>query len=129
ASAYSQNVKLELKLHEASVEDVFEEIKSKGGFTFLYRSKLVRDLPRVTISEKEASIEEVLDKILAPHDLAYEIYENTVVIRKDANKAHEENLLPKPVQHFEVRGIVSNENGGPLLGATIIETGTTNGTT
>ncbi|MDN3669494.1 TonB-dependent receptor [Echinicola jeungdonensis] len=128
ASAYSQNVKLALDLRQATVEQVFEEIKSQSEFNFLYRTDLVKDLPKVDVNLKKVRIEKVLDQILGPHQLTYEIQDKTIIISKKETKTQNETQLLDEVNANEVTGTVTDENGQPIPGATIQVQGTTRGT-
>ncbi|GGF21750.1 TonB-dependent receptor [Echinicola rosea] len=127
ASAYSQNVKLKLDLHQASIEQVFEEIKNQSEFSFLYRSDLIKEIPKVDINLNKASLEKVLDQLLIPYSFVYEIHNKTVIIRKkERTKKDEENLQQK-IDLIDVTGTVTDENGQPIPGATVQVQGTTRG--
>ncbi|AWW33105.1 SusC/RagA family TonB-linked outer membrane protein [Echinicola strongylocentroti] len=127
ASAYSQNVKLKLDLHQASIEQVFEEIKNQSEFSFLYRSDLIKEIPKVDINLNKASLEKVLDQLLIPYSFVYEIHNKTVIIRKkEKTKKDEENLQQK-IDLIDVTGTVTDENGQPIPGATVQVQGTTRG--
>ncbi|GAB3650174.1 TonB-dependent receptor [Echinicola sediminis] len=128
ASAYSQNVKLALDLHQATVEQVFEEIKSQSEFNFLYRSDLIKEIPKVNVNLRKVSLEKVLDQILVPHEFTYEIHDKTVIIRKKETKKADETPLQQEVKGIEITGTVTDENGQPIPGAAVQVQGTTIGT-
>jgi len=128
ASAYSQNVKLALDLHQVTVEQVFEEIKSQSEFNFLYRSDLIKEIPKVNITLKKVSLEKVLDQILVPYQFTYEIQDKTVIIRKKEIQPKDETLLLNKITVKEITGTVVDENGMPIPGATVQVQGTTRGT-
>src|SRR5690606_10208282 len=72
------------------------------------------------VSAKGASLEYVMDKILHNTSLSYELLHNTlVVISPKANK----DIVRS------VSGKVTDQNGKPLSGVSILEKGTSNGTT
>ena len=130
AGAYSQNVKLSLNVKQVPVEQVFKVIGDQSEFTFFYRTDLVRKLPKVDVDETDATIQEILNKVLIPFDLSYEIYDYTVVVKKKPVQAkYEKTLLQKREDDdILISGVVTDENDGPLPGATILEKGTNNGT-
>ncbi|WP_215225089.1 TonB-dependent receptor [Echinicola shivajiensis] len=128
ASVYSQNMKLKLDLHQATVEQVFEEIKSQSEFNFLYRSDLIKKIPKVNVSLKKVGIEEVLDKILVPYQFSYEIHDKTIIISQKPSLETDEASLQEKINTIEIKGKVTDENGQPIPGATIQLKGTTKGT-
>ncbi|MEB2774676.1 TonB-dependent receptor [Algoriphagus sp. D3-2-R+10] len=127
ASAYSQKVKFVLNLHQASVEQVFEEIKNQSDFNFLYRSDLIREIPKVSVNLQKVSIEKVLDKILVPHQITYEIHDKTIIIRKKENQKKDETTLLDQVNAIDISGTVTDQNGEPIPGVTVHVQGTING--
>ncbi|WP_168196303.1 TonB-dependent receptor [Echinicola soli] len=128
ASAYSQNTKLALNLHQASIEQVFEAIKDQSDFNFLYRSDLIKEIPTVSINVNKANIEKVLDQVLVPYQFTYDVYDKTIIIRKIEPQEKDETALPQKTSVIDVSGTVTDENGQPIPGATIQVKGTTKGT-
>jgi TonB-linked SusC/RagA family outer membrane protein len=125
ASTYSQNVRLQISMTDAKITEVFAEIKKKSEFDFLDKSELVKDLPNVTIDFRNITIVQILDDII-PNQLEYEISDKTVIIRKNPNS------LPKGSEinaDVDISGIITDENGQGLPGASIVIQGTTTGGT
>ncbi|MFY0653205.1 MAG: TonB-dependent receptor [Cyclobacteriaceae bacterium] len=125
ASVYSQKAKLRISMMDAKITEVFEEIKTQSQFDFLYKSELVKDLPNVSVDFSKATIAEILDNII-PNELEYEIFDKTIIIRKNPNPIKEEMIEEADV---EISGKIVDENGQGLPGASVVEKGTTNGTT
>lgn len=126
ASSYSQKARLQINMKNAEVKDVLEEIKKQSEFDFLYKSDLIKSLPRVTVEVREVQVTEILDQII-PDDLEYEIFDRNIIIRKNPHPA------VKPVEieedDVDISGKITDENGEGLPGASVIEKGTSNGTT
>lgn len=125
ASVYSQNTKLALDLQQVSVEQVLNEIKAQSEFNFLYRSDLIKELPKVDIKANKVSIEQILDQVLVPYGFTYEIYDNTVVIRKHTSA---ESGIKSAPQQIEMSGKVTDENNEGLPGVNVLVKNTTIGT-
>lgn len=126
ASVYSQETKLSLNLNDVSIEKVLTEIKKKTEFNFLYRSDLFQDAPLVSVSVDMVEIEIILDLVVVPNGFSYEIEDKTAVF-------HMAPLTPvskKEVQQpREIKGVVSDENGYPLPGVSVLVKGTQVGVT
>ena len=126
ASVYSQETSIQVKLENATVEDILKNIEEQTEFRFLYRSDLLRNIPAQNINIKDAKIEEVLDKILVPYGFNYEIDDRTVIIKKAEKPAE----IKKPVtqENQEIKGKVTDKDGKPIPGVSIVVKGTTMGT-
>ncbi len=111
AATYAQKITLNKK--GASLKEVFEAIQQQSNYTLVYDSKMIRATKPVTVSFKDASLEEVLDKCLLDQSLTYAINLNTIVIRKKAD-------LPPVIEALlKITGKVTDSKGQPLIGATI----------
>ncbi|MBS1666360.1 MAG: SusC/RagA family TonB-linked outer membrane protein [Bacteroidetes bacterium] len=115
AIAYGQTVTLSAK--NMPLEKVFKEVKKQTGYSFVYtRAQLTNSLP-VTCNVVKATLKEVLSICFLHQPLTFVIEANYVVVQT-------KNAVPLPASVsdtlIEVRGHVTNENGEPLAGATVI---------
>lgn len=121
-SAYSQDISL--KINNVTVKEAMERVKKDTGYSFIFSSKDVNTNQRVSVSVSDASIEEVIKQILkGQQGLDYEIQGKKIVLRKAQPVSSQESQEKKAVS-----GKVLDTNGEPVIGATIMEKGTTNGT-
>ena len=120
-SAYSQDISL--KINNVTVKEAMERVKKDTGYSFVFSSKDVNTSKRVSVSVSDASIEEVIKQILkGQQGLDYEIQGKKIVLRKSQQISSQDNQEKKAVT-----GKVVDANGDPIIGATIMEKGTTNG--
>jgi len=126
ASVYSQQTSLHLKVEKASVSEVLKMIEDQSDFHFLYRSDNLKDIPEVSIDMQDAKLEEVLNKVIVPFGFTYEVDDRTVVIKRAEAVAV---ISAVEQQKKEIAGIVTDINGQPIPGATILIKGTTLGIT
>ena len=125
ANTYSQKTRLDVNLSNSTIKGLFEYIEQNSEFVFLYRSEDFNTSKKVDIDLKDASINQILDKVLKGEKVVYDVYERQIVIRKIEN-------LPgnaQQPQKKEISGKVKDNNGLPLPGVTVIIKGTTLGTT
>lgn len=118
-SSRAQTVNLEVK--NASLEDVLFTIQQQTGYDFLYSADLIRSAEPVSVSLKNARINDALAIIFNKQPLAYIINKNNVTIKRKPAPAPEAIVFP-------VRGTVTDSKGTPLPGVSIQLKGTSTGT-
>ncbi|MGE0590674.1 MAG: SusC/RagA family TonB-linked outer membrane protein, partial [Cyclobacteriaceae bacterium] len=125
ANVYSQDPFLTIQMKQATLEEVLTRIEGQSKFRFLYRSDNLKGLPKVDLDVDNSPVEKVLDQILLPNGLTYEISNETVVIRKRPAEKAQAVVTPAEIR---VSGKVIDESNVGLPGVNILERGTTNGT-
>ena len=122
-SAASVAQKVTLSETNTPITKVFDRIRLQTGYDFLYESINVKYLKNVTVVASNQDLKEVLKKILAPQNLNFTIEDNAILITAKSP----DNFLDKVVsalQRLDIRGLVLDETGKPLPGATIKIKGT-----
>lgn len=120
ASSYAQNTRIDLNMRKSTLKQVFKEIESQTEYTFFYNDEIV-DLERVVdVNAKKETVESILHKVLK--DCTFSI-DNKNILLIPKNTENKEFQQAKRV----VTGIVTDEYGDPIIGANVVEKGTTNG--
>lgn len=114
AKGYAQEVTLSVS--DAPVWKVFKEIKKQTGYDFLYTDEMLKKTDRVTLSLKNSSLITSVDECLRGLPLEYTIVEKTVVIKRKMTPLTSSG---NPVPAATISGIITDENGNPLAGATV----------
>ena len=120
-TAFSQA--LSIKLSNTTVKKAMTEFKQKTGLSFVFESSDVDTKKIVNVDAK--TYQEAVSQILQGQDVTYEIKEKNVIVTK---KFVQPSNTKTGQQKKKVSGIISDGNGEPLIGATVIEKGTKNGT-
>ncbi len=118
SQGYAQEMRLDINLKDATLKQVIQAIEQQSQFSFFYKNDQIDVEKRVTLKEKNAPIQDILNKALAGTDLTYTVVDRIIVIRP--NKF--------PLQPIKVEGKVTDEQGNPLPGVNIIIKGTQKGT-
>src|SRR5680860_557286 len=132
ANTYSQSKKITLDMPDSTVEEVIQEIESLSDFKCLLNRKDV-DLNReVSIKVEKQKIATVLSELFAGTDVGYEVLKKQIVLRKISDKVDSSensvgNTKNEVNVQFQVSGTITDGDGTPLPGASILEKGTTNG--
>lgn len=125
ANSYSQATKLSLKLTGTTIKEVLNEVENKSEFIFLYKNGEMNDQLKVNIDVRNATINQILDKILNGQGLSYDVYNRQVIIRKNPGGNDEFSSI---MQSVSISGKVSDTSEASLPGVSVVVKGTTNGT-
>jgi TonB-linked SusC/RagA family outer membrane protein len=121
-------VKINLKLQNQTLKNIFNTIQKESGLRFIYNDKLIESYRNITISEKDKTVETVLNEILKNTDLNYLERDGKIIIIEKDNK-RSEMLNPSSVrQTLIVKGVVKDEVGEPLIGVSVKIKGSAEGT-
>src|SRR5690606_2497077 len=121
---YAQATRLNLALNDAAVRDVLQEIEEMSEFRFLYNSKMVDVDREVDIALKNETIDKALQNLFEETNVAYRIIDRQVVLFTEDEPVYG----PSASQQQAVSGNVTDSNGYPLPGVTVVVKGTTQGT-
>jgi len=117
ASVYSQG-SISLKETNTTVGEVFEKIKSKSGYTIFYRQDQVDLGQKIEVIAQNESVENVMKQVLHGQPLAFEVMDKLIIIKPDTERI---------AQPGTISGVVVDESGEALIGASVLVKGTTNG--
>ncbi|WP_211297888.1 TonB-dependent receptor [Prolixibacter denitrificans] len=124
AKTYSQAVRLNLQVENANIVQVFDQIEKISEFGFFFKSDQMDLTKRYSLSIEDASIDQILSQVLDLSKYKYQIVDRNIVISKRAIETAQSGQQDK----HNVNGTVTDEDGVPLPGVTIVVKGTTSGT-
>ena len=119
AEVKSQELLLDLKMKDASLEEVLKTIELRTGYTCLFSYDDVSKVGHLNLDLKNVQLSAILEKCMRGTDLQYKFVDQTIVIRSIKQE--------KQVSHIEermVNGKVVDGHGNPLPGVTILLKGT-----
>ncbi len=125
--SYAQVAEISVSAGNKSLKELFSEIERKSEFIFFYNDEAI-DLSRVVhVSHNTGTIEEILDQVLKNTQTEYKIVDRQVIFYKKEAKRQASEAIPQQSNKELISGKVSDAQGVPVIGANIIEKGTTNG--
>lgn len=116
-SIYSQSISL--KMNNVSVGKAMTELQTKSGYSFVYIAGDV-DTNRI-VSINASQLKDAVAQILNGQNVSYEIQGKNIVVKKGTQRR-------TTTVRQKISGSVKDVNGEPIIGATVMEGGTTNGT-
>ncbi|MGD9558685.1 MAG: secretin and TonB N-terminal domain-containing protein, partial [Mangrovibacterium sp.] len=123
ANTYSQGTKLNISVQQATLKELFDEIKSQSDYKFLYNNDLVNDNLRIDVNTKAGSVEDVLTEALSRSNLSFKVVGSQILIYP-ASPAEKPGVQ---TQKNVVKGVITDPSGQPLPGATVTIEGSTKG--
>ena len=115
--------RVNLDMKNASLSEVFDEIKRQTKLSFMFSNDDVKHVQRKDYVIKNATLDAALKQCLEGTGLEYELTSNQVVIiRKAAVKAEK-------IERVTLSGVVKDQKGETLPGVTVMIKGTTLGGT
>ena len=120
ATASAQRVSI--VLDNAKVEKVLATITHQTGLSVAYSKQIVDLNRRVSVNFTNAELTNVLDKITEGTSLSYEVKNGKIYL-------FEKTIANAVTQQAKkITGVVVDSKGEPIIGANVVEKGTTNGT-
>ena len=123
--AYEQTKTFEIHLKNTSVKDIFAFIEANSEFIFLYSNDVFDADALVSLDVSGADIHEIMDCLSKQLHLDYTVKNRQVAILKRG--VSDVSDTAQQGKH-KVTGVVLDKDGESLIGASVQEGGTTNGT-
>ncbi len=126
SKTYSQTKTLNLSIEKATLKEVLSKIEEQSEFYFMYSSRFIDVNREVSISVEDKKIETILNLLFDGTNVDYTIKDKFIILTTP-------DLAPKEgavvsTQQKQVSGKVTDSQGLPLPGVTVLIKGTTNGT-
>lgn len=124
ATGTSQSVSFEGQ--NVPLERVFSVVEQQTGYYFLYPKKILKQSKPVSVRVNDMRLEQFLDLIFADQALKYTIGSRTINVSIDrdshrsSQSASDGVIAEFELQPVPLKGIVRDDSGEPLPGATIL---------
>ena len=115
ASSFGQ--KITLHKTNAPLAEVIKAIREQTGYDFFYNNQVIKKAHPVTLNLDNATLTQVLVQCFDRQPLTYRMEGNIIIIQERPVKNFQAS--PKPVDTTGIRGIVVDQKGDPLVGASI----------
>lgn len=113
--------KVTMNFQQVKLETVFQEITKQTGLTVAYSRPTVDPGKVVSVNAHDEELAGVLQRLFVGTDVTFEIGKQKIFLNKRAKEK-------STGQVRRVSGSIVDSNGEPIIGASIVVTGTTNGT-
>lgn len=118
-----QEKKITVRHTQTPLDRIISDIEQKSGYSVIVRLNDVDIKERYSIDATDQSLHQILTTLFRGKDIGFELKGNTLSIFKSRTQpAH-----TAPPSKRQIRGTVIDEKNEPVIGANILEKGTTNG--
>src|SRR5699024_1793881 len=109
----------------SSIIEILKDIEKNSEFTFFFNDNKVNVNKKASINVKDATLDEALAQVLKNTGYDYQIIDRQVLIKTASSSV---SSVPSVQQNQKaITGIIKDVNGEPIIGANVVEKGTTNG--
>lgn len=127
----AQDAIIELKTTSVTVGQLINEIEKQTDYLVVYSNREVSTTRKINLLQKSDKVSSHLDEAFSNTDIGYNFENNYIILSKKAHQTA--NIITKIVQTSQqqrktITGTVVDAARLPVIGANIVEEGTTNGT-
>lgn len=119
-NSYAQTTTVSIDVCNQTVKEVMNNIEKQSEFSFFYNNDQLDLNRRVSITVTNSSIFNALKQLFAGTDVQYSIFDKSIILTTKAPNQNDNKS--------RITGKVVDIKGEPVIGASIMEKGTSNGT-
>jgi TonB-dependent SusC/RagA subfamily outer membrane receptor len=127
-SATGQNVletSISLKSENLHFKELLNQIEKQANVKFIYSSSIINTKQKLSFAVSNNKLETVLKDLLAPRNISYTVSGNRIMLK--VVKSEENKYSEGVLQDRNITGKVTDKNGDPLPGVTVIVKNTQRG--
>ena len=127
----AQDAIIELRSNSVTVSQLISEIEKQTDYLVVYSNREVNTSRTVNLKNKSDKVSEYLNQTFSGTDIGYVFEKNYIVLSKKEKKNTNSisSIIERSQQQKKnITGTVVDASGTPIIGANIVEAGTTNGT-
>ena len=123
SESYAQTAIVNVEVQNKTVGEILKKIEKQSDFDFFFDNTLIDLNRRVSVTSRNSDIFKVLEKVFKGTNVKYSVLDKKIVLTINAD-----NVQTAQQTTFKVTGKVVDENGEEIIGASVLEKGTINGT-
>ena len=120
--------KISIERSDTTILSIIKEIEQSSNYKFFFNNNQIDVNEKVSIHTNNATIEEILNNILKDTNLTYTIENDNILLVSKSTLSSGATPTQTIQQNRVIKGVVFDEEGFPVTGASVVEKGTTNGT-
>lgn len=123
--ATSQVAKVTIKAQSVPFKEILSNIEKQTEYYFVYDKRDIDLNHKVSINAHEKTVEEVLSTIFRNTDIVYAMKSNNIILMKSSDRML---AMMQQTNRKIITGIILDQQGEAIIGANVMEKGTSNGT-
>ncbi len=125
SDSYAQDTRLSLNIENRPIQEILEIIEEQTEFRFMYDATIVDLHQKKSIKCKNQSVAKILDDLFKDSGISYKIEDRQIALSRSGIRSNSQQTTQ---QQLTVTGKVTDQDGQPLPGTTVMIKGTTQGT-
>ena len=121
-NGYAQQTTEPISMSHVSIEQVLNRIEETSDFVFLYNNKTVNTSRIVSVHNPQNNIPQILDGIFKGTPITYAILDKQIILSTTKSKTADQD------PSFNLKGMIKDTSGEPLIGVNVVVKGTSIGT-
>lgn len=119
---------LNIQKNNATIADIFEEIEKQTGLTIAFNTSTIDVTQKRSIQVKNQSLEKVLSEVLKGTKTTFRIQDKRIIILSVSQTDVVSHSTHQIAEGKEISGKITDNAGEPLIGVSIMDTNSSNGT-
>lgn len=125
---FSQSSKVSINCQQTRISDVLRYIENQTEYLFYYDKKAISADRKVDINVTNQPVSQVLDLLFNKTNIGYKMVDSHIVISPNLNDSKLKTKA-ETQQSVTIEGTILDVANMPIVGASVVEKGTTNSTT
>ena len=121
SSVMASAQKIDLELNDVTIQEVVEKIQKDYGYSFSIRTSDVDISRKISVTVEDADIRDVLKQIFVSDKIECKIDGKIISVTEAAA------VQTAPERPIKVSGVVVDAEGVPVIGAAVLQKGSSNG--
>lgn len=119
-NGHSQNARVSLNMNKAHIDEVLSEIESQTDYLFVYNNQ-VNVNRKVSVKAESQPVYQILGELFDDSDISFSMEGTHIILSKNSAAGVQQ-------QSLAITGTIVDASGEPIVGANVLEKGTSNGT-
>lgn len=120
--------RITMSVSDVSLKEALEDLQKQSGCEIIFADSKVNLDQKVSFSIERVSLNEALDEILGRTDVSWSLHDRKVILtRKQSQGADKNQNSAGNSRKVIVKGRIVDFSGEPVIGAAVLEEGTSNG--
>lgn len=111
-----------------SIKETFEQLGKITNYVFLYDNEILQETTKININVVNGTIDTILQSLAKQTGLSFQRTDNTISVKKGDKKEVKKTDVTGLQKEWTVTGVVLDDKGEAIIGANVMENGTSNGT-
>ena len=101
-------------MKNVTLKEVISYVEKNSQYVFFFKPEVINQSTQISVSLKNATVKQLLDKVSEQANIVYEMKERQIVLKE--KKVSEQSVSQKKRL---LQGLVKDEQGNPIIGASI----------